>query len=512
MPNSTFQIDESVLRTGEDFSLSPADNVTVSMFEEAAITEVQTTSVFNAIQGDEKTADAPICSSQDTPINCSDPAVLNAIINYNLEHFPDLSFFSYYPAVKGPSDDQCDAAWKFRAKKEKSWRMYKDFRRFTLTVSEACNVSVVDAGGWHSGKYAKHLIPRKRGSRKSKRKFEAALASLEKNVTVMEEAEVIEDSVDKADVSTFQQHKYLFYARGGDHCKKMSHYLWSFLCALGEAQYLNRALVLDLNLCLSSSNNPGHADEDGKDFRFYFDFAHLKDSGAVIEQKAFLTEWEMWNQRHPKHQASFREVVGNSVTPMDLQQDTSTIIMRKFELPEPDNYWYRVCEGETENVVQRPWHLLWKSKRIMDVVNAICGQMEWDFDAIHVVRGEKARNKDLWPNLDSDTTPESLVAKLSDEIDTNRYLYIATDEREPGYFDAVKDTFKQARTLDDFSALWAEGSAWYNQTLELTGGIPVEFDGYMRAEVDTEVILRAKKKLETFGFLTKDCKDGISTC
>ncbi|KAH7387348.1 hypothetical protein KP509_16G018400 [Ceratopteris richardii] len=124
----------------------------------------QTTSVFNTIQGDEKTADAPICSSQDTPIHCSDPAVLNAIINYNLEHFPDLSFFSYYPAVKGPSDDQCDAAWKFRAKKEKSWRMYKDFRRFTLTVSEACNVSVVDTGGWHFGKYAKHLIPRKRGS------------------------------------------------------------------------------------------------------------------------------------------------------------------------------------------------------------------------------------------------------------------------------------------------------------------------------------------------------------
>lgn len=512
LPNATFQTDDSVLRTGEDFSLSAADNATAAQVEEPAITEQQVKEQQISVSAPDAATDA--CPLQDNPINCSDPAILTTIVNYNLHQFPDLNFYSYQIPVKGLGDDECDVAWKFRSKKEKSWRMYRDFRRFTLVVDAACNVSVADAGGWHTGKNAKHLVTKRggpfTGRIPSKHKFRPSDSSTEKNATVMEEVEVIEDSVAKGDVSTFQQSKYLFYGRGGDHCKKMSHYLWSFLCALGEAQYLNRTLVLDLNLCLSSSNNPGHADEDGKDFRFYFDFAHLKDSGSVIEQKQFLREWAAWDQHH--HRTSYREVVGNTATPMDLRQEGSTIIMRKFDLPEPDNYWYRVCEGETENVVQRPWHLLWKSKRIMDVVNAICGQMEWDFDAVHVVRGDKASNKELWPNLDADTSPESLINKLRDAIDTSRYVYIATNEREPGYFDAVKEVYRHAYTLDDFSALWAKDSLWYNQTLELTGGNPVEFDGYMRAEVDTEVTMRAKQKIETFGVLTKDCKDGANTC
>ena len=33
-----------------------------------------------------------------------------------------------------------------------------------------------------------------------------------------------------------------------------------------------------------------------------------------------------------------------------------------------------------------------------------------------------------------------------------------------------------------------------------------------RSEVDTEVALKAKKTIETFGFLTADCKDGVNTC
>lgn len=512
VPNATFQADDTVLRTGEDFSLSVADNATVSDLEGPAITE-QTVS---EVSGQEEAVGCKL--EEGKAINCSDPGVLAAILRFNLHHFPDLNFYSYQTPVRGSEENECDAAWKFRAKKEKSWRMYRDFRRFVLTVDEACNLRVAKASGWHSGKNAKHLVARKGGAFRGGHKPHpsTAVPVVENNVTVMEEVEVIEDTVPvmaaPAEISSFKHQKYLFYGRGGDHCKKMNHYQWSFLCALGEARYLNRTLVVDLNLCLSWSNNPGHGDEDGKDFRFYFDFAHLKDSASVIEQKRFLEEWSTWNQNHPDNQASYREILGSAVTPMQLENEESTIIMRKFELPEPDNYWYRVCEGETERVVQRPWHLLWKSKRLMDIVNAICGQMEWDFDAVHIVRGDKATNKELWPNLDADTSVDSLINKLRDEINSSRYVYIATNEREAGYFDGLKDVYRHAYTLDDFGSLWAKDSVWYNQTLELTGGNPVEFDGYMRAEVDTEVSLRAKHKIETFGFLTQDCKDGVNTC
>lgn len=504
--NATFRPDDSVLRTGEDFALTSNENATITALEPAI-------TLGDALERQAAVPEKTVCDPQQETINCSDPRVLVAVVSYNLEHFPDLNFYAYQTPVKGVEESECDVSWRFRAQKEKSWRMYRDYRRFTMAVNDACKYSVAKAGDWHSGKNARRFKFGRRG-----RPFGGSLPmivpSVALNSTAVEEVEVIDDSVpaQAGPENTFLHNRFLYYSRGGDHCKKMNQYLWSFLCALGEAHYLNRTLVVDLNLCLSSANNPGHVDEDGKDFRFYFDFAHLKVEASVIEQKEFLDEWHRWNQTHHGALIPVRELSGATTTPMELRGDKSTIIMRNFELQEPDNYWYRVCEGETEKAIQRPWHLLWKSKRIMDIVNAICGKMEWDFDAVHVIRGEKAKNKELWPKLDTDTSIDSLIAKLRDQIDTSRHVYIATNEMQPGYFDSFKDVYPQAYVLDDFRFLWDKGSDWYNQTLELTGGRPVELDGYMRVEIDTEVTYRAKKKVETFGFLTNDCKDGVNTC
>jgi hypothetical protein len=66
--------------------------------------------------------------------------------------------------------------------------------------------------------------------------------------------------------------------------------------------------------------------------------------------------------------------------------------------------------------------------------------------------------------------------------------------------------------LDDYKELWGNTSEWYNETAGLNNGRPVEFDGYMRVAVDTEVLYRGKTRVETFYNLTKDCKDGINTC
>lgn len=511
--NATFKPDDSVVRTGEDLVTSVLDKATVADVEGPAISEKTVK--------DEESARLEVlpvqqCDPKQLTINCSDPGVLAAIVSHNLKNFSNLNFYAYQTPVRGAQEDECDVSWRFRAKKEKSWRMYRDFRRFSLRLDKFCNYTVVDTYGWHSGKNAKPLKFRRGGpfAGKLPKPHPAPAPIVTKNATVIEEVDVIMDTVPAQPTTeiTFKDHKYLYYSRGGDHCKSMNQYLWSFLCALGEAQYLNRTFVVDLNVCLSGVNNPGHGDEDGKDFRYYFDFTRLKESASIIEEKQFIQEWTDWDNKHQGDRIRVAEINDYKIAPMQLQHDQSTIIWRKFEKPEPNNYWFRVCEGETEKVIQRPWHLVWKSKRIMDIVNAICGMMEWDFDAVHVVRGEKAKNKELWPNLDADTSVDSLVEKLRNQIDTNRFVYIATNEMEPGYFDTLKETYSQARTLDDFSVLWAENSLWYNQTLELTGGTPVEFDGYMRVEVDTEVTFRAKKKIETFGFLTSDCKNGINTC
>ncbi|KAJ6810640.1 uncharacterized protein M6B38_103925 [Iris pallida] len=291
----------------------------------------------------------------------------------------------------------------------------------------------------------------------------------------------------------------------------MNQFIWSFLCGLGEASFLNRTFVMDLGVCLNGGHTASGRDEDGKDFRYYFDFEHLKESAPVVEEREFLRDWRRWDRRRAKNKISVRKVPSYKVTPMQLKRDRSSILWRQFRGPEPENYWYRVCEGGAAKYIQRPWQALWKSKRLMNIVTEIGGRMDWDYDAVHVVRGYKANNKDLWPNLDADTSPDALVTKVLSMVKPWRNLYVATNEPFYNYFDKLRSHYK-VHLLDDYSEMWGNRSEWYNETMALNGGKPVEFDGYMRVAVDTEVLYRAKTQVETFNNLTRDCKDGINTC
>lgn len=322
--------------------------------------------------------------------------------------------------------------------------------------------------------------------------------------------EAVNDSLPTVESDkAFTSGKYLVYVGGGDRCKSMNHFLWSFLCALGEAQYLNRTLVMDLTLCLSSVYTSSGQSEEGKDFRFYFDFEHLKEAASVLDEAQFWAEWGKLHNK--KTRLGLHLVEDFRVTPMKLSDVKDTLIMRKFGSVEPDNYWYRVCEGDAESVVKRPWHLLWKSRRLMEIVSAIASRLNWDYDAVHIERGEKARNTELWPNLEKDTSPSALLSTLQDKVEEGRNLYIATNEAELSFFNPLKDKYA-THFLDEYKDLWDESSEWYSETTKLNGGNPVEFDGYMRASVDTEVFLRGKKQIETFNDLTNDCKDGVGTC
>ncbi|XP_060174212.1 uncharacterized protein LOC132604635 [Lycium barbarum] len=483
--NATFKGDNSVLKTGEDVDNAPP----VGAFSLVPITEA-------SIEKSEEKLPAEILKSgcdENLVVNCSDPRVLITIERFNLRAFKSIAFLDYQTPVNGSKRDECDVAWRFRNKKEKSWRKYRDFRRFRIGFTDDCSYKVVHAGRWHSGVNARR--PRIRVNR---------IAPPVRDEDINDTLPVIGSD------SAFRDGRYLYYSRGGDYCKGMNQYLWSFLCALGEAQYLNRTFVMDLSVCLASSYTQSHTDEEGKDFRFYFDFEHLKEVASIVEEEDFIKDWKRWDKTHKKR-ISVRKVANYKVSPMQLRKDKSTIIWRQFDGPEPENYWYRVCEGPAGKYIQRPWHSLWKSKRLMNIVTEISGSMDWDYDAVHVVRGEKAQNKELWPNLDADTSPDSLATKLQGMITPWRILYVATNEPFYNYFDKLRSHYK-VHLLDDYKYLWSNTSEWYNETTQLNSGRPVEFDGYMRVEVDTEVLYRAKTQVETFYNLTKDCKDGINTC
>lgn len=498
--NATFVSDSTVVKTGEDF---------MTANETAYGKYINASDVINPVtseaDGEAEEKEARDCSGEiDKPIDCTDPEVFHLMMSAAIEQFKDIHFYRFGKPVRGMNDSSCHMAWRFRPKEGKTASLYKDYRSFVISRSENCSLSVISIGDYHSGGNA-----RKR-KRHQKPGFEKTpMGEDDKSSGIQVVGESVNDSLPVVESEkSFDQGKYLLYNGGGERCKSMDHYLWSFMCALGEAQYLNRTLVMDLSICLSSIYTASGQDEEGKDFRFYFDFEHLKESAAVLDQGQFWSDWNKW---HQKDGLSISLVEDIRVTPMKMAGVKDTLIMRKFGSVEPDNYWYRVCEGEAESVIQRPWHMIWKSRRLMDIVSAIAAKMNWDFDSVHVVRGEKAKNREQWPNLAADTSPDALLSALQDKVDDGRNLYIATDEPDISFFDPLKDKYS-THFLDEYKGFWDENSEWYSEMTKLNNGVPVEFDGYMRASVDTEVFLRGKKQIETFNDLTRDCKDGINTC
>lgn len=482
--NATFQSDVSILKTGEGFLASNQS----AFYTFINLADV----VVPAVTNSECESDAG------GPIDCTDPEIFQLMMTAAIEHFKDIHFYRFGKSVRGSNDSTCDMAWRFRLKEGKTAQLNKDYRQFVISRSGNCNYTVVGIGEYHSGLNArKRKKNQKPGSASKQQLPESGKLVFGETVNGLVESEV-----------AFSKGRYLIYMGGGDRCKSMNHYLWSFLCALGEAQYLNRTLVMDLSICLSSIYTASKQDEEGKDFSFYFDFEHLKESASVLEQSEF---WKGWAQWEKKDNLNLHLVEDFRVTPMKLVNVKDALIMRKFGSVEPDNYWYRVCEGETESVIQRPWHMIWKSRQLMDIVSAIAARLRWDFDSVRIVRGEKAMNRKLWPDLAVDTAPEALLSTLSEKIEDGRNLYIATNELDSSFFNPLKDRYS-IHFLNDYRDLWNEKSEWYVESKKLNDGLPVEFDQYMRTEVDTEVFFGGKKQMETFNDLTSDCKDGINTC
>lgn len=72
-----------------------------------------------------------------------------------------------------------------------------------------------------------------------------------------------------------------------------------------------------------------------------------------------------------------------------------------------------------------------------------------DYDAIHVRRGDLLKNRkdrfgverSLHPHLDRDTRPEYIRKRIVKWIPPGRTLYIASNERTPGFFSSLSDRY-----------------------------------------------------------------------
>jgi hypothetical protein len=392
-----------------------------------------------------------------TPINCVDPEVFHILMKAAIEAFPDVHFHRFGKPVAGDdTGNSCDMAWRYQPKIAKRPGIFKDYRRFEVSRSASCVYSVSKIGEYHTGVNARKKKSNGNLSNENN-KLDSFLSEYQSE-------------------SRFTSGKYLVYLGGGDRCKSMNHYLWSFFCSLGEARFLNRTLVMDLGICLPSMYSSWKQNEEGKDFRFYFDFKHLRSSASVIDQRQFWTNWELWQR---KNKLTVSLIEDFHITPSKLNRVKETLILRKFGAVEPDNYWYQVCQRESKTIIRRPWHLLKRSPRLKDIALNIASKLDWDFDAVQV----------------SSNYTDDLLKALGEKLDEGRNLYIVTDESDTSVFGPLKDKYT-IHFLDDYKELWGEKTEWYIETKTLNNGVTIEFDGYMRKEVNMEVFLIGKKQIK----------------
>ncbi|KAL6561329.1 hypothetical protein OROMI_016930 [Orobanche minor] len=308
----TFESDIGVIKTGDDFT--DLDSVVETGPKEPMVVS--------------RNRDCKV----DDPIDCRDSDMFHLLMRAAIEKFKDTHFYRFGKPIQGDNGSSCHMAWRYRPKEGKAAVFHKDYRSFIVARFENCTTTIIGIGDYHSGGNAR----KRKGEVKKKGSDKEVFDKMPANpVALAEGGETVNDELlEVLSEVSFTRGKYLIYSGTGDRCKSMHQYLWSFTCMLGEAQYLNCTLVMDLSFCLSKIYSSSGVDEEGKEIRFYFDFEHLKDSASKARFWSDLNKWQ------EKDKLSHHLVEDIRVTPMKLAEVKDSLIMRKFGSVEPDNDWF----------------------------------------------------------------------------------------------------------------------------------------------------------------------------
>lgn len=115
------------------------------------------------------------------------------------------------------------------------------------------------------------------------RQFTLTKRSLIQNLTKSEQR-LVNSYLHPRDCSVYgTDAKFLHYHKSDRNCPGEGHQLFEFGCALGEAHYLNRTLVIPDTFCIGRSHlNDQQEDDHSTTFEDYFDFFDLLQRGVTL--------------------------------------------------------------------------------------------------------------------------------------------------------------------------------------------------------------------------------------
>ncbi|KAK1291846.1 hypothetical protein QJS10_CPB17g01677 [Acorus calamus] len=116
--------------------------------------------------------------------------------------------------------------------------------------------------------------------------------------------------------------------------------------------------------------------------------------------------------------------------------------------------WFMECKDRNNrSAIMLPYTFLptMAARHLREAADKI-RRLLGEYDAIHVRRGDKIKTRKdrfgvlrtLHPHLDRDTRPEFIQRRISQWIPPGRTLFIASNERSPGFFSLLATKYKLA--------------------------------------------------------------------
>ncbi|KAH9330254.1 hypothetical protein KI387_002362, partial [Taxus chinensis] len=264
--------------------------------------------------------------------------------------------------------------------------------------------------------------------------------------------------------------KYLYWGDRidcpGKHCaacEGLGHQESSLRCALEEAMLLNRTFVMPSRMCINRIHNDKgilHHTNVSAEERWAANFCamdSLYDLDLISKTvPTILDSSEKWHQAISLASKSgdmgivhVQGIDRNQVRDNSFYRDAFIINRTASPLS-----WFVECKDRNNHsAVMLPYSFLpsMASKPLQIAAEQIRDILE-DYDAIHVRRGDKIKvrkdrlgvHRTLHPHLDRDTRPEAILRRIASWVPEGRMVFIASNERTPGFFSPLSDKYRLA--------------------------------------------------------------------
>ncbi|XP_019162114.1 PREDICTED: uncharacterized protein LOC109158676 [Ipomoea nil] len=302
--------------------------------------------------------------------------------------------------------------------------------------------------------------------------------------------------------------KYLFWGtridcpgKHRDTCAGLGHQESSLRCALEEALFLQRTFVMPSRMCINPMHNQkGNFDLSGNSrsvggwtgsscaMDSLYDLDRISDTVSVI-----LENSKMWHRALSKSMKLGSRGVAHvqGISRTELRDNSSYSNILLINRTASPLSWFMECKDrKNRSAVLLPYSFLpsMGTKKLQDAVEKIRALLG-DYDAIHVRRGDKIRTRkdrfgverSLNPHLDRDTQPEFILCRIAKWVPPGRTLYIASNEKTPGFFSPLAVRYKLAYS-SNFSSILD----------------PVIENNYQLFMVERLIVMRAKTFIKTF--------------